>query len=138
MKNLFFSKILIFIFLFGGLTVNAQVKVKKNRGNNKQSIKINRSHHYNKKGVARVSPNRKRVVVSKPNRPKVLLKRPNYNRHGYVWIEGHWKWSFLARRYIWKKARWKKIKRNHYWVPGFWGANSGGFFWVEGYWKLEI
>ena len=154
MKNSFFSKTLVIIFLFGGLSANAQVRVKTNSNNNKKTVvksnrsnynndrggvrvKTNRSNHHNNRGV-RVKTNRNRVVVSKPNRPKVIVNRPNYHRSGYHWAEGYWKWNSFYGQYTWQKARWIKIKRNHYWVPGFWEINPGGFFWIEGYWELEF
>ena len=135
MKNSFFSKTLAIIFLFGGLSVSAQVRVKTNNSiKNKNVVK---THHLNnhRKGV-RVKSNRYKVVKNKPNRPRVIVKRPTYNRNGYVWTEGYWRWNTFYRQYTWQKARWIKIKRNHYWVPGSWQIAVGGFFWVEGYWEL--
>lgn len=136
MKNSFFSKALVLIFLFGGFSTNAQVRVKTNRiYNNKKDLTTKRSNLYNKR--VRVKNNSSRIVFSKPNRPKVILNRPNFNRHGYIWINGCWKWNTFYGRYTWQKARWVKLKRNHFWVPGFWKINLGGFFWVKGYWQLE-
>ena len=93
MKNILFSKILIMTFLFAGLSVMAQVRVKTNKVNKKKAIiKKDRQIYNNKRGV-KVKTNRNRVVVAKPKRPKVIIKRPSYNRPGYVWVQGHWKWS---------------------------------------------
>ena len=153
MKNSFFSKTLVIIFLFGGFSVNGQVKIKTDRSNKNKKVvvKTNRSNHDNRGGVRvksnrfnyhndrrGVRTNRNRVVVSKPNRPKVIVNRPNYHRSGYHWAEGYWKWNSFYGQYTWQKAKWIKIKINHYWVPGFWEINPGGFFWVEGYWELEF
>ena len=153
MKITFFSKILVIILLIGGLSANAQVRVKTNSSDNNKKIvvKTNRSTHNNRAGVkvkrnrsnnnnrgVRVKTNRNRVVVSKPNRPKVIVNRPNYHRPGYYWADGHWQWNDFYGRYTWRQARWIKVKINHYWVPGFWEINPGGFFWVEGYWELEF
>ena len=90
MKITFFSKILIVIFLLGGISANAQVRVKTNRSNNKKKVvvKTNRNTHHNRSGV-REKTNRHRIVVNKPNRPRVIVNRPNYNRAGYIWIEGY-------------------------------------------------
>ena len=138
MKNSCFSKILVVIFLFGGLSVNAQVRIKTNTSkNNKNVVKTTRSNHHNDRGGVRVKTNRHRVVVNKPNRPYVIVNRPTYNRPGYVWAEGYWEWNAFYGRYTWQQARWIKIKRNHYWIPGFWEITAGGFFWVRGYWELE-
>ncbi|MAX05964.1 MAG: hypothetical protein CMD19_05960 [Flavobacteriales bacterium] len=139
MKNSFFSKILVVTFLFGGLSANAQVRVKTNTSNNNKKVvvKKDRSNYYNNRSRVRVKNNRNRVVVNKPNRPHRVIKRPTFNRPGYIWIEGYWKWNAFFGRYTWQKARWMKIKRNHYWVPGFWEITPGGFFWVKGYWQLE-
>ena len=139
MKNSFFSKALVIIFLFGGLSANGQVRVKTNTSNNNKKVvvKTNRSNHHNDRGGVRIKTNRHRVVVNKPNRPHVVVNRPTYNRRGYVWVEGYWKWNAFFGRYTWQKERWIKIKRNHYWAPGFWEITPGGFFWIEGYWKLE-
>lgn len=152
MKNLFFNSTLILLFFaLGCLSVNAQVRVKKNiksnninkkvivktnsnsfKGNNKVVIKNNR---YNKNKV-KVKNNRNRVVLNRPNRPKFIRKKPNYNRAGYYWVEGFWKWNVFFGTYSWHKARWIKVKPNHYWVPGFWEITPNGFFWVQGYWEL--
>ena len=139
MKNSFFSKILVVIFLLGGLSANAQVRVKTNTSNNNKKVvvKKNRSNYYNNRSRVRVKTNRNRVVVNKPNRPHRVVKRPTFNKLGYIWIEGYWTWNAFFGRYTWQKARWMKIKRNHYWVPGFWEITPGGFFWVKGYWHLE-
>ena len=162
MKNSFFSKILVLTFFLGGLSVNAQVRVKTNKNPNKvvktnrstnyynkgavrvktnksnnRVVKTNRSNYYNNRGAVRVKNNRNRVVVTKPNRPKRILNRPNYIRPGYIWAEGYWQWNDFYGSYTWQQARWIKVKRNHYWVPGFWEINAGGFFWVAGYWALE-
>ena len=148
MKNTFFSKILLLIFLLGGLSINAQVRVKtktnsktvvktnRTKNNNKVRTKSNRAEVHNNRGGVRVKTNRNRVVMKRPNRPRVILTKPNYNRRGYIWVEGYWKWNAFFGQYTWQKARWKKVKRNHYWVPGFWEITPGGFFWVAGYWEL--
>ena len=141
MKKTIFSKLLIVIFLVGGISTTAQVRVKTNRGNNKKKVvvKTNRHNNHNNhnNGRVRVKPNRNRVVVSKPNRPRVIVNRPTYNRAGYIWVTGFWKWNVYYGSYTWQKARWKRVKRNHMWVPGFWEISPRGFFWVEGYWALE-
>ena len=99
-------------------------------------VQGNRSNYYNNRG--RVRGNANRVVVAKPNRPRVIVNRPSYNRPGYIWRDGYWRWNDFYGQYIWQEARWLKIKRNHFWVPGFWQITAGGFLWVEGYWQLEI
>ena len=121
MNHIIFSK-----FLFASLFLcfsfsNAQVKVKNN----------------NKQNNTRIKNNKKRVVISKPNRPRIIKKRPSYNRSGYVWIAGHWKWNWWKKRYVWKKGKWKRVKKNHFWVPGYWQETPNGFYWVEGYWQLR-
>ena len=94
MKKTFFSKTLVVIFLLGGLSANAQVRVKTNnsRGNKKVVVKSNRTN--NNRGRVRVNTNRHRVVVKKPNRPYVIVKRPNYSRSGYIWAEGYWELEY--------------------------------------------
>ena len=153
MKNSFFNITLIFSFLvFGCFSTNAQVRVKKNVKSNKVNIKagiknnrntnkrnkkvVVKNNAYNINGV-RVKTNRNRVVVNRPNRPKVVRTRPNYNRPGYYWAPGFWKWNSFFGIYSWHKARWIKVKPNHYWVPGFWEASPGGFYWIEGYWEVS-
>ena len=161
MKKSFFSKILVLIFFLGGLSVNAQIRVKTNKSSNKvvktnrsnsynkgavrvknnktpnRVVRNNRSNYYNNRGVVRGKTNANRVVVTKPNRPKRIITRPNYNRPGYFWQEGYWQWNDFYGRYTWQHARWIKVKRNHYWVPGYWEISAAGFFWVAGYWELE-
>tara|TARA_B100001142_G_C14014350_1_gene531711 strand:- start:190 stop:645 length:456 start_codon:yes stop_codon:yes gene_type:complete len=151
MKNTFFNYTLIIIFLFVGFSVKGQVKIKTNKSdrnkvvvqpnhsnNSSNSVRVKTNKRNYNRGAVRVKKNRNRVVVSKPRRPGIIVKRPNYQRPGYVWVEGYWKWNAFYGHYIWQKARWIKIKRNHYWVPGFWEVAPGGFFWVEGYWELEF
>ena len=139
MKNSFFSKILVVVFLLVGLSANSQVRVKTNKSNNNKTTIVKKQHknYYSNKEGVRVKNNRYRSVVSKPKRPNRTVKRPNFNKPGYLWIEGYWKWNVFFGRYTWQKARWKKIKRNHCWVPGFWEINTRGFFWINGYWTLE-
>ena len=142
MKNSIFSKLFLISLLLLGISSYSQVKVKpnttnkkvivKNNRNNNKKVIVNNNRNNNKKVIVKTN----RVVVNKPNRPKVIVNRPNYNRPGYVWIEGYWKWNRFKRKYVWKKAKWKKIKRNHQWIPGYWHIAPNGFFWVEGYWQL--
>ena len=135
MKNSFFSKTLVIIFLFGGLSASAQVRVKTNSNNNKKVVvKPNRSNHHNDRGGVRVKTNRNRVVVSKPNRPQVILQRPVETRRNYIWAEGHWQWSNFYGDYIWIQGKWIRQRRGHHWEPGFWEISLGGFVWIEGYW----
>ena len=139
MKNSFFSKTLLIVFLFGGLSANAQIRIKTNTAKGKKTIiKNTRKNNYNYRAGIRGKTNRYRVVANKPNRPKVIVKRPGYNKSGYVWSEGFWRWNAFYGRYTWQNARWIKVKRNHYWMPGYWGITAGGFFWTEGYWKSEF
>lgn len=137
-KKTIFSKLFLVIFFIGGVSTTAQVRVKTNRGNNKKKVvvKTNRHNNHNNHNhvIVIVNPIRNRAVVSKPNRTRVIINRPTYNRSGYVWVEGYWKWNVFYAEYTWQKARWKRIKRNYYWVPGFWEIFPNGFFWIEGYW----
>lgn len=153
MKNTFFSNILVVIFLFAGFCADSQVRVKTNtsNSNNKATVKKNQSNYYNRSGKRvknknnyynkgggiRVKNNRNRIVINKPNRPLRVVKRPDFNRPGYIWIDGYWKWNAFFGRYTWHKARWIKVKPNHYWVPGYWEIGAGGFFWVEGFWEVQ-
>ena len=122
MKNSIFSKLFLITLLLLGTTAFGQVKVNTNNNNKKVVVKTNTNN--NKKVVVKTN----RGVVNKPNRPKIIVNRPSYNRPGYVWVEGYWKWNRFKRKYVWKKARWKKIKRNHQWVPGYWHMTPSGFY----------
>ena len=142
MKKTIFNKLLLIALFLVAVTASAQVRVKTNKGrtNMKAVVKTNRgnhSNHHNNRQNVRVKTNKNRVVVSKPNRPRVIVNRPTYNRSGYVWVEGYWKWNVYYGSYTWQNARWKRVKRNHMWVPGFWEISPRGFFWVDGYWALE-
>ena len=66
MKKSFFSKILVLIFFLGGLSVNAQIRVKTNKSSNKV-VKTNRSNSYNK-GAVRVKNNKTPNRVVRNNR----------------------------------------------------------------------
>ena len=72
MKNSFFSTILVVTFLFGGLSANAQVRVKTNTNNNNKKVvvKKDRSNYYNNRSRVRVKNNRNRI---KPSFPKYLF-----------------------------------------------------------------
>ena len=83
-----------------------------------------------------IKPNRKRVVVTKPRRPRVIVQRPNYNKRGYFWRNGYWKWSVFYGTYIWVEGRWERERVGFTWTPGFWEENPSGYFWIEGYWSL--
>ena len=146
MKNSFFSKILVLIFLFTNFSIDAQVRIRGNnlKVNKKRVIQSDKSNKYKPKRVVNkpkravmAKPNAQRIVLKKPTRPNRVIKRPNYKRSGYVWAEGHWIWNSFYGKYIWKQAGWKKIKKNHYWIPGFWQITLGGFIWVQGYWQLD-
>lgn len=79
--------------------------------------------------------NKYKIVKVKPNTPKNVIVKPKKVRRNYVWINGHWKWSFRMGRYVWVKGKWKRKKRYHQWVPGNWKKVSEGYIWIEGYWK---
>ena len=76
----------------------------------------------------------KHIVRKKPIQPREILLRPNKIRKNYLWINGHWKWSWKKNKYIWKKGYWKKKKNSRTWVPGHWKSVPHGFIWVKGYW----
>ena len=143
MKNPIFSLLFLVVFLLSSL-VDAQVRVKTNTGktnkvvvknkrtNNKVVVKSNK----NKGVVVKSNRGRDRVVVVKPNRPRVVVKRPAYQKRGYIWIDGYWKWSLFYGTYIWVDGRWERERRGYQWFPGYWEQSPAGYFWIEGYWGI--
>ncbi|HIE15883.1 MAG TPA: hypothetical protein EYP69_03050 [Bacteroidales bacterium] len=76
------------------------------------------------------------VVKVIPPKPKVILPHPAKQKHGHVWIDGHWKWSKKNQKYVWVKGHWEKPPRpGSIWVPGHWVDTQGGYKWVPGHWK---
>ena len=137
MKKIIFS----FYLLFGSALLMpqnsfVQLAVKSKHNNSTKKVAVKKSNRHKRVAVkSRLryhSPSR--VVVVKPNRPKVIVKHPNRIRRNYIWVEGHWKWSYFHRDYIWIKGKWKRQRRGHHWMPGFWEVSLGGFVWIEGYW----
>ena len=136
MKKIIFSFILLFgATLFMPQSSFAQVVVKSKHNSTKKVVlkKPNRHQGVTVKGRS-THHHPSRVVVAKPNRPKVIVKHPNRVRRNYIWIEGHWKWSYFHRDYIWIKGKWKHQRRGYHWMPGFWEVSLGGFVWIDGYW----
>ena len=58
-----------------------------------------------------------RVVIKHNNTKKVIKVKPNKVKKNYIWVEGHWKWSFRKHRYVWVKGHWKRKKKHHVWIP---------------------
>ena len=73
-------------------------------------------------------------IVQQPPGKKIEVKT-NSPSSGYLWIEGHWKWSKTKDKYIWKKGHWDKKKKNKVWVSGHWKNTPRGWLWIQGYWK---
>ena len=137
MKKIIFSFTLLFgATLFIPQSSFSQVVVRSKHNNSTKKVVVKKPNRH--KGVtvkSRPTHHRSsRVVVVKPNRPQIILQRPIETRRNYIWVEGHWKWSYFHRDYIWIKGKWKRQRRGHHWVPGFWEVSLGGFLWIEGYW----
>ena len=114
----------------------AQVVVKSKHNNSTKKVVVKKPNRHQAVTVKGRSTHHRpsRVVVAKPNRPKVIVKHPNRVRRNYIWVEGHWKWSYFHRDYIWIKGKWKRQRRGHHWMPGFWEVSLDGFVWIDGYW----
>jgi len=137
MKKIIFSFTLLFgATLFVPQSSFAQVVVKSKHNNSTKKVLVKKSNRHQGVTVKGRSTHHRpsRVVVAKPNRPQVILQRPTETRRNYIWAEGHWKWSYFYRDYIWIKGKWIRQRRGHHWVPGFWEVSLGGFVWIEGYW----
>jgi len=61
--------------------------------------------------------------------------RSNKPDSGYIWIDGYWKWSKSAKKYVWKKGHWEKQRKKKVWVSGHWKKTPRGWTWTHGYWK---
>ena len=137
MKKVIFSFMLLFgASLFIPQNSFSQVVVKSKRNNSTKKGVVKRPNITNRVTVKNrpVHHRRSRVVVNKPNRPRVILQRPLEKRRNYIWAEGHWKWSYFYRDYIWIQGKWIRQRRGYHWNSGFWEVSLGGFVWIEGYW----
>ena len=137
MKKIIFSFILFFgATLFMPQSSFSQIAVKSKHNNSTKKVVVKKSNKH-KGVVVRSRPTHhhpSRVVAVKPSRPKVIVKHPNRVRRNYIWVEGHWKWSYFHRDYIWIKGKWKRQRRGYHWIPGFWEVSLDGFVWIDGYW----
>ena len=66
---------------------------------------------------------------------KTIEVKPTKPAYNYVWIEGHWQWSKIKGKYIWKKGHWEKQRKEKVWVSGHWKTTPRGWTWIRGYWK---
>lgn len=84
---------------------------------------------------ALVSSTQAQVVVKvEPARPATVIVKPAKGRKGYVWVDGHWRYSKRMNRYVWVDASWIRVKRGHSYVAGHWAAAPGGYKWIPGHW----
>lgn len=75
------------------------------------------------------------VFVSiKPVAPKKITVRPIKARQGYVWVDGHWKWSARKNSYTWADGHWMRAKQGYTYKPGHWVSVPKGHKWVPGHW----
>lgn len=79
-------------------------------------------------------PKKNRVVKVIPSRPYVKVFKPVHIKHGYVWIEGHWKWNRKTHNYVWVNGYLVKSKRGKTWVGGNWRSKNGGWVYIPGKW----
>ena len=77
--------------------------------------------------------NRTVYIKKSPPIKKVELNVPA-TRAGYIWVAGHWKWSYAKNRFVWKRGHWIKVKRNHHWKKGHWKKTHRGWIWIPGHW----
>lgn len=85
--------------------------------------------------ISRVKPPRNNKVVQiRPSRPYVRIFKPMNIKHGYVWVEGHWKWNRRIHNYVWINGYLAKSKRGKVWVGGNWKAKKGGWVYTRGKW----
>jgi hypothetical protein len=65
-----------------------------------------------------------------PRRVEVIPASPG---HGFVWIEGYWRWSGNA--YFWVPGHHVKARSGYVWVPGYWQQKGRHWIWREGHWR---
>lgn len=71
-------------------------------------------------------------VPPPPPRRELVVGRP---RLGAVWVKGHWFWSPLVGRYIWKPGMWIERRPGFIWVEHRWTHTPHGWLFIDGYWR---
>ena len=54
-------------------------------------------------------------------------------RHGYVWIEGHWQW--VGGRYVWVRGHFVPERYGYVWIGPRWEPWNDRWQYIPGYWS---
>jgi hypothetical protein len=65
-----------------------------------------------------------------PPPPRMVAPPPP--RHGYVWVDGYWRWN--GHRHVWVNGYWVRERRGYHWVPARWVQRGPYWHFVPGYW----
>ena len=68
-------------------------------------------------------PAQAEIVVSVAPPPLRVERAPTYERRGYTWAEGYWRWN--GRRHIWVAGHWERTRRGHMYVAPRWEERDG-------------
>ncbi len=83
-------------------------------------------------GLTSSSARAQAVIITPSAPPPMRAEAVPPGRPGYVWDEGHWRWS--GRGYEWVPGHWRPMRAGARWVPGHWVQRGPNWRWVEGYW----
>lgn len=56
-------------------------------------------------------------------------------RHGYVWVSGHWRWDH--GHHVWVNGHWVKARHGHHWVPDRWEEHDKRWRFEVGHWDRD-
>jgi len=63
------------------------------------------------------------IIVEVPPPPERYERVPSHARQGYVWENGHWRWS--GHRYVWVAGHWERARPGYRHVPPRWVQRDG-------------
>jgi hypothetical protein len=80
-------------------------------------------------------PAQAEIIVSvAPPAPRVE-RVPTYERRGYVWEQGYWRWN--GRRHVWVAGHWERSRRGHVYVAPRWEERDGRWVYHSRRWDRD-
>jgi len=155
MKISFFSKSVLIIFLFGGLSVNAQVRVNSDKSRSKTVIKKNRTNTSNRGAVRVKDSNRGSNYYNRGSNSTIKNTRSNYYNRGAVRVNNRNRVvvnkpnrprvivsrpNYNRVGYVWTEGYW--VWNNFYgqytWQKAKWRKIKRNHYWVPGFWEITL
>ena len=63
------------------------------------------------------------IVVGVAPPPLRYERVPTYERRGYVWEQGYWRWN--GRRHVWVAGHWERVRPGYAYVAPRWVERDG-------------